>query len=111
MAANCYGVDCTGWVMLHPRATPDMLGYVPRFLQQSDARPAREQFDERYEYGGWSPNAGFNLLEDGRIQYPGDPPLPVVAEFTLRSERVVAYPGAVFAIIQPDGRFEVARMD
>ena len=59
MTINSYGVDCTGWQMVHPRATPDMLGYVPGFLVDSDPRPAREQFNERYRFGGWKPNRGF----------------------------------------------------
>ena len=43
--------------------------------------------------------------------YPGDPVLPPVAERKLRDERIVMYPGAIIAVFQPDGAFEVARLD
>jgi hypothetical protein len=108
---NCYGVDCTGWKLIHPRADHDMLGYVPRFLVEADQRPAKEQFAERYEFGGWRPNPGFEQLPNGHMQYPGDPALPPIAERRLRDERIVMFPGALFAIFQPDGSFEMARID
>lgn len=111
MATNCYGIDCTGWAMIHPRATIDMLGYVPDFLSDSDPRPAREQFDENYQFGGWKPIVGFTLDEARDLHYPGDPPLPPVAERKLRDERILMYPHALFVVIQPDGSFEVARLD
>lgn len=108
MITNCYGVNCAGWKMIHPRATPDMLGYVPDFLVDDDPRAAREQFNERYEYGGWKPNKGFTKDHRDCLTYPGDPTL---AERMLRDERIVMYSGAIFAIIQPDSAFEVARLD
>ena len=111
MTINCYGIDCAGWEMIHPKATPDMLGYVPRFLMDGDPRPAREQFEERYEFGGWKPNRGFSKDDRDFIKYPGDPALPPIAQRMLRDERVVMYPSSLFAIIQPDGSFEIARMD
>lgn len=111
MAINCYGIDCTGWEIVHPRANIDMLGYVPRFLVEDDPRPAREQFNERYEFGGWKPNKGFTKDDRDFMTYPGDPALPPVVQRMLRDERIVMYPGALVAIIQPDGSFEMARMD
>lgn len=111
MTANCYGVDCAGWELIHPRATFDMLGYIPNFIAADDPRKAREQFDANYEYGGWKPNPGFKKGADDSIRYPGDPALPPVAQFKLRDERVVYYPNAIVAIIQADGGFEVARLD
>ncbi|PWJ81520.1 hypothetical protein C7441_11052 [Pseudaminobacter salicylatoxidans] len=111
MTINCYEVDCTGWTMIHPQMTPDGLGYVPCFLSDDDPRPAREQFNERYVYGGWRPNPGFTKDDRDFIQYPGDRALPPVAERKLRDERIVFYPGAVLSIIQPDGSYEIARLD
>lgn len=108
---NCYGVDCDGWTMIHPRATPDMLGYLPSFIHNDDLRPASEQFNERYVYGGWSPIKKFTKLARDYLSYPGDPSLPPIAERNLRAERIVMYPHSLVAIIQPDGTFEVARMD
>lgn len=108
---NEYGVDCTGWVVIHPKATVDMLGLVPMFLLDNDPRPAREQFDERYHFGGWRPISGFEMWENEFIKFPEDPELPPLLERKLRDERIVMYPNALFAIIQPDGSFEIARMD
>lgn len=107
---NCYGVDCSGWELVHSRATYDMLGYVPDLLVAGDERPAREQFNERYEFGGWAA-IPFTMLDSGSIKYPGDPALPPIAQRMLGKERVVAFPSALFAIIQPDGSFEVGRLD
>lgn len=112
MAQNCYGVECAGWELTHPKATNDMLGYIPQFLRDDDLRPARDQIDERYgEYGGWRPNRGWKMLANGALQYPGDPAKPPVAERMLRNERIVFYPGAIIAIIAPDGSFEAGKLD
>lgn len=108
---NCYGIDCTGWTMIHPRANPDMLGYVPAFLSDADPRPAREQFHERYEFGGWRPNRGFTLGAGDTLLYPEDPPLVPIAQRRLRDERIVMYPSAILAVFQSDGSFEAARLD
>jgi hypothetical protein len=40
---------------LHPRCTPDHVGFIPTFLDTDDPRPAREQFQERNVYGGLAP--------------------------------------------------------
>lgn len=96
---------------LHPQATPEHLGALPGFLDPADPRPAREQFQARYQWGGWSPTPGWRMRADGVLQYPGDDPLPVLAETILGTERVLFYPHAWVAIVQPDGAFEVARLD
>lgn len=111
MIINCYGIDCSGWKLIHRAASFDMLGYVPAFLLDDDPRPAREQFQERYVYGGWRPIKGFTKDAADGLHYPEDPVLPAVAYRMLRQERIVMYPGAVFAIIQPDGSWDVARLD
>lgn len=112
MIINCYGINCEGWKILNPRVSHDVLGYVPAFLDERDARPAREQFNERYQFGGWCPINGFtrNTTTDA-IRYPGDPALLPLAEYRLRDEIILMYPYAIFMIIQKDGTFEVARMD
>lgn len=97
--------------LVHPRATVEMLGYLPFFLDPADPRPAREQFDDHYgRYGGWSPMNGW-VLRDIDIIYPGDPPRPILAKCKLRDETILFCGGAWTVIVQPDGQYEVARMD
>jgi len=98
------------WHRKHPRATADMLGYVPSFLDEDDPRPAREQFHANY-ISGWSPFKGFKMLPDGNMKYPNDPPTQLLFEGYFRDELVRFYQYAWVAIVQPDGSFEVSRMD
>lgn len=97
------------WTLLHPKATPAHLGYIPGFLKEEDPRPAAEQFRERY-VGGWHPFAGFKMTGEG-LEYPGDPPMPAVAALKFRDEWIYLYAHAWVAIVQPDGTYEVSRMD
>jgi hypothetical protein len=94
------------------RFHPDHVGEIPSFLDTWDQRPAREQFQERYVYGGWRPQDGFKT-RDGRptLYYPGDPPLHPLACMALRDEVIFIYPHGYVAIFQPDGSFEACRMD
>ena len=77
-----------------------------------DPRPAREQINEHYRHGGgWQPFVGIKM-EANCLRYPGDPPFPLLAETHLRKEIVRLYgPGSWLAIIQPDGSYEVAKID
>jgi hypothetical protein len=102
----------------HPAATLEHMGYFPSFLDDRDPRPAREQIDERYgPGGGWMPapwdSVGTNyIMHDGDvIEYPGDEPMQPICELRMRNERIIMYNHSIFAIIQPDGSFEVARCD
>lgn len=100
------------WVARHPQATPEMLGYLPEMISDEDPRPAREQFDTNYRQGGgWSPFPGFTLMPDDTLEYPGDPPVQVLAETKLRDERILLYEHSWVAIIQPNGTYEICRMD
>lgn len=108
---NFWDVDCTGWTNVHPDADIDMLGVVPRFVLDNDPRPAAVQFNERYEYGGWSPIRGFVLRKDRSIKFPEDPPLHALLERKLRDETITYYGYGLFMITQPDGTWEIARMD
>lgn len=98
------------WVALHPQFMPDMLGFIPHFLDDADPRPAREQFNANY-CSGWKPFKGFKMLSNGDLSYPGDPPTQLLAETMLRDEIIRFYNQAWVAIIQPDGSYEIARMD
>lgn len=97
------------FTLIHPRATEQMLGYVPQFFSEADPRGAREQIAENY-IGGWHPMQGFHMLNTG-IRYGGDPVRPLVAEARLRYEIIRFYVGAWLAIIQPDGSHEIACVD
>ena len=98
------------WTAKHPQFTEDMLGYIPSFLRETDPRSAREQIASGY-IGGWEPFPGFRMLENGNLDYPGDPPTRLLAETNLRGEIIRFYNYAWLAVIQPDGSFEVARLD
>lgn len=107
------------WTLLHPRATAEHLGLIPQMLNLADPRPAREQFNSNYAYGGgWAAMTGWVYdPADQTIKLPftralgGDPALRPIASTTLRDEQILLYPYAWVAIVQPDGRAEVARMD
>lgn len=86
------------------------LTYLAPMLDESDPRPAAEQFNERYVYGGWNPQPKFTMRGTALL-FPGDPPMRPVAYTTLREEIILLYEGDWVAIVQPDGSFEVARMD
>jgi len=99
--------------MKHPNATREHLGLIPYMLNPDDPRSAKEQFDSEYANGGgWHPQPGFALQDNDDLQYPDDPPLKPLAEIHWgRPERVLIYEFGYVAIIQPDGSFEVCRMD
>lgn len=103
------------WTHYHSR-TMGMLGFIPSFLSDADPRPAKEQFNENYAHGGgWSPWSVEWSLDAKRLppelRYPGDPVYRAVAETRLRDERIIVFQHAIVAIVQPDGTFEVARLD
>lgn len=103
-------------------ALENAVGYIPMFLWESDPRSAKEQIHDRY-VAGWNDFQGFRrgstsieLIDTQtedlfNLKYPGDPELPPLAYTKLRNELIVVYPSAWVAIVQPDGSFEVARLD
>jgi hypothetical protein len=97
---------------LDPRFHPDHVGFIPTFIDLEDPRPAAVQFQERYVYGGWRNQSGF---EKGNVRYslkyPGDPTLHPIAAMQLRDETIMVYPHGYVAIWQKDGSFEACRMD
>jgi hypothetical protein len=100
------------FTMLHPQMTEEHLGLIPMMLSEHNPKPAREQIDTMYQHGGgWDPLRGWKMLADGSIQYPGDEPLKPLAEAKLREEIIRYYDHSWVCITQPDGTFEVSRMD
>ena len=101
------------WMQKHPKADFEAhFGAIPYFLSEADAAPAAVQLDKGYSHGGgWKPLPRWTLLPDGRIQYPGDPPETLLFEAKLRAEVIRVYTHSWVAIVQPDGSFEVSRMD
>jgi hypothetical protein len=110
-ARQTFGGKPLAWELLDPRMTFDHLGYIPEFVFEDDPRPAREQINERYIFGGWRSFKGFKLAKDNSLMYSGDPPQRPLAQAKLRNELIVFYPSAWVAIIQPDRSFDVARLD
>jgi hypothetical protein len=102
------------WTKKHARFTPEMLGFIPSFLSETDPRPAREQLNTASIYKrrvGWRPFEGFLMLTNGNLKYPGEKPTRLLAEAKLRDETVRFYEFALIAIVQPSGEFEVSRVD
>jgi hypothetical protein len=98
--------------ILSLRATLEHLGFIPHFFSESDPRSARDQAHENYAHGGgWHKFKGFTLDADQRLCFPGDPALQPLARATLHEETILIYPRAWVAIVQPNGDFEVSRMD
>lgn len=99
------------WKIIHPQFTQEGLGYLQFYLSEGDPRSAKEQLDEAYSFaGGWRPFDGFKMTPKG-LEYPGDPPQLLLAECKLRDETVRLYECSWVAIVQPDGSYEIARMD
>ena len=97
----------------HPKATQEMLGFLPEFWSEHNPASAKEQVNRSYAHGGgWYPFKGFEMAADGSsILYPGDPPMPLIAETKLRDETIRLYDRAWVAIVQKDGSYEICRMD
>ena len=95
------------------RYARQLVGFIPSFLDRFDPRPAREQLDANYVHGGgWKPMRRWSFDPASHaISYPGDPPLKPVAIIRMRDERIYISESAWVCIVQPDGAFEVARMD
>jgi hypothetical protein len=88
-------------------------------LSPHDERPAKAQLNTGYRHGGgWLSFDGFTLIRPDvddpltwRLTYPEDPEYRALAYTTLREETIVLFPYAWVAIVQPDGSFDIARLD
>jgi hypothetical protein len=93
-------------------AGENAVGFIPTFFSNLDPRPAREQIEDNYQFGGgFFMMNGFTVGKDRALKYPGDPIMPVLAEAKLRDEIICVYPSAFVAIFQPDGSYVVTRLD
>lgn len=99
--------------MIWQTTAPDLLGFIPGFLDERNPASAREQLNHNYAHGGgWTPFPGFFFNPAAAtISYPGDPPLKPVGRAKLRDETIIVYPHAWVLILQNDGTYEVCRMD
>lgn len=102
-------------IQFHPvnlQADQCHLGIIPEFLSELDPRSAKDQFNANYSHGGgWSPMDGFKMMAGGIMSYDGDPPFMPLYIAHLRTETIFVYESAWVAIVQPNGDFEVARLD
>jgi hypothetical protein len=104
------------WIAIDPGFDPRMLGLLPEILDADDKRPVKDQLDDRYAHGGgWRPfpENHFKLERMSMtLRFPGDPPFRPAAFTQLGDETVVFYPScSLLAVIQPDGKYEVTRVD
>lgn len=99
------------WQLLHPHAL-DLLGYLPQMFTDEDPAPVAEQIHKNYPHGGgWRSFKGFKKTANHSLIYPGDPPQRPIARVQVRDELVLVYPHAWVVVIQPDGSWDVARID
>jgi hypothetical protein len=88
------------------------LGFLPGLIDEDDPRGVKEQLADKYRYGGgWRPLPDLTLLPDRSLKYPSDPPLKPIAVSQLRDEVILFYPYDWLCVVQPDGSFEVSRVD
>jgi len=110
---TCNGVT---WEMLHNRFTPEMLGWIPGWLNINDPDPIWKQIDKRYKHGGGWHTSGSKeqttLRErDNALLHPEDPPQLPLARAALRDEEILFYPYAFVVIKQKGGEWDLCRVD
>ena len=105
---------------------PVSLGTLPLMFHPFSDDDAKTQIDKRYAHGGgFVDTPGFSLNDEWKepgeaiIQYyqeeaapeEQDPPLHELARAKLGEETLIFFPYAFLAIVQPDGSFQVTRVD
>lgn len=97
------------WVKLDTHVD---LGFLPGLISEDDPRSVKAQLEDKYRYGGgWDPTPGFTVQDGYVLKFPGDPPMTPLAMTALRNEVVVLYDYSFLGVFQPDGSFEVSRVD
>ncbi|HEY1888473.1 MAG TPA: hypothetical protein VGG86_20890 [Roseiarcus sp.] len=90
------------------------LGFLPEILLRDDPRPVKDQLDDRYRHGGGYRAKNFDKFKLGKgmvLRWPGDEPQKPLAATLINDELVVFYEHALLLVMQPDGSFEVTRVD
>lgn len=95
---------------------PHHTGLLPTFFSEGDPLSAKEQVHQAYTHGGgWNSFPGFTLCnwEKGpaTIEYAGDPSMREMSRAKLRDETIILFESAWLAIVQPNGDFDIARVD
>lgn len=106
----------TVWIQLDKRFPAEGLGYLPDILLPTDKRPVKDQLEDRYAHGGgYRPFPDKHFRLDRRtmtLKFPGDPVFKPAAMAFFGSEQVFFYPNcSLLLILQPDGKFDVTRVD
>lgn len=91
----------------------DVVGHIKFYGNEGDPRPLKEQFHHWYSHGGgWNPFTEFAFNKETKsLTYPEDPPLYPIVEAKFRDQMIYIYNHSWVNIINPDGTFEVSRMD
>lgn len=92
----------------------DVVGFIPMWLNVADMRPAAKQLNDHYQHGGgWRPfgQGQWKIERENCLKYPGDPMMVPLARIKFREEEIYIYQYGIVMIKQPDGSFEVCRMD
>ena len=79
-----------------------------------EGEKAAKIFDRNYMFGGWKPIVNERTTldkETGVYKYPGDPAQRPLFKIEFNGEVIFGYRSEMWAIVQPDGSFEIARMD
>lgn len=112
--AETAGFRKTVWVAHHRRADI-YLGLIPSLISNAFPGKVKDQINENYAHGG-----GYSAFGHSQwvfdpltmtLSFPGDPVFTPKASALIGDERVIVYEAGVVAILQPDGSFEVTRMD
>lgn len=89
------------------------IGFIPDFLSPDCEDSAAKQIGRNYKHGGgWRPLEGYSLdLEPGIVTHSSGLQMRPIAAAVMRAEVIAIYPRGYVAIIQPNGVFEIAKVD
>jgi hypothetical protein len=94
-------------------------GMLPEILRPDDPRPVKEQLNDRYSHGGgFMASKGFTFKKEGDkaiLSYEIEDDDPEIYQEWSRSkvndEELYLFDASFMAIVQPDGTYEVTRVD
>lgn len=94
-----------------PEALVKACGVLLEWVDDSDRRPAREQYDHHYNYGPLHESTGGSITEEGIFMYPQDPPQYPMVKGRMRHETIYIYQHAFVAIVNDNGNIFRTRID